>query len=102
MSCEKCDQSNRDRHVVWDGEPGEYHIEVGDYYYDVYGIRYCPWCGEDLSQRKEKSEDCKPTVQQEVQYDIMTLGEQGVWDKIVENLKPTEVPEYLKKGENGD
>lgn len=86
MSCEKCDQSNKDRRVVWDGEPGKYHLEVADYYYNVYGIKYCPFCGEDLSKRKEDGEKCQLTTQQSVQHDIMTLGMKGAWERIAESL----------------
>lgn len=95
MSCKKCDQSNKDRDIVWDGEPGEYHIEVEDGYYNAYGIRYCPYCGEDLSKRKEDNNKCVFTTQQEVQYDLLTLGPHETWKKIWKNAKPTEMPENL-------
>lgn len=62
MSCKKCNQSNEVRYVVWDGKPGVYHLEVNDYDSNVYGIRYCPFCGEDLSKRKESKENYKSTL----------------------------------------
>lgn len=100
MACKQCNQSNKDRDIIWDGEPGEYHIEVGDGYYNVFGIKYCPYCGEDLSKRKEESDKCVLTIQQEVQCDILTLGPQEVWKKIWKNIHPIEKPEYLSKKDN--
>ena len=97
MSCKHCNQSNKDRKVVWDGEPGEYHIEVADGYYNLYGVKYCPYCGEDLSKRKEDSKKCVFTIQQEVQYDMMTLGPAKYLEKLTNKMMDWGPAEYGDK-----
>lgn len=104
MSCKQCDQSNKCRDIIWDGKLGEYHIEVGDGYYNVYdynvyGIKYCPYCGEDLSKRKENPDKYELTIQQEVQHDIVTFGAQGAWDKIFKKSRASGATRLLRKKE---
>lgn len=94
MACEKCNQNNKDRDIVWDGESGEYHIEVGDSYYDVYGIKYCPYCGEDLSKRVEDSKKCVLTAQQQVQYDMIMLGPAKMLENITKKIGKWKGAEY--------
>lgn len=87
MSCEECDQSNKDRSIVWDGKSGKYHIEAADSYYNIYDIKYCPFCGEDLSKRIEDEKKYVLTVQQQVELDLATFSLQEIWEKIADCTK---------------